>query len=86
MKYLIDLPEHIKKCTEKFHSYGVVAKNMVWQSVADGTETAGTADEICENVCRWRIEAFETHKDVDDAEKFLDKNYCSAGCPVLRLR
>lgn len=42
-------------------------------------------DEICENVCRWRVRAFETHKDPDDAEKWLDKNYCSQGCPAMKI-
>lgn len=42
-------------------------------------------DEICENVCRWREKAFEIHKDPDDAEKWLDKNYCSQGCPAMKI-
>ena len=42
-------------------------------------------DEICDNVCRWRVRAFEQNKDPDDAERWLDSAYCSQGCPVMRL-
>lgn len=42
-------------------------------------------DEICEKVCIWRVRAFETNKDPDDAEKWLDMNYCSKGCPVMKI-
>lgn len=40
---------------------------------------------VCDNICRWRVRAFEQNKDPDDAERWLDRNYCSAGCPVMRL-
>lgn len=39
-------------------------------------------DEICENICKWREKAFCENKDPDDAEKWLDMNYCSNGCPL----
>lgn len=46
----------------------------------------GIKDEICDNVCRWRVRAFEQNKDPDDAERWLDMGYCSQGCPVERLK
>ena len=43
------------------------------------------ADEVCENVCRWREKALEENKDPDDAQRWLEQNYCNSGCPVMRL-
>lgn len=52
-----------------------------WKEYADKRDTD---DEICDNICRWRVRAFETNKDPDDAERWLDMNYCSCGCPIYR--
>lgn len=41
-------------------------------------------DEICDEICKWRVRAFEQNKDPDDAEKWLDMNYCGR-CPVSSL-
>lgn len=40
---------------------------------------------VCDNICRWRVRAFEQNKDPDDAERWLDRNYCSLGCPVMKM-
>lgn len=42
-------------------------------------------DEFCENECKLREKAFECNKDPDDAEKWLDMNYCSKGCPMMMI-
>lgn len=44
------------------------------------------ADEVCENVCRWREKALEENKDPDDAQRWLEQNYCNSGCPIMRLQ
>lgn len=40
-------------------------------------------DCVCENICIYRHMAFSTNKDVDDAEKYLER-YCEE-CEMLRL-
>lgn len=67
------------------HDKWTDAINIGIEAIERQQEISKRQDEICENICRWRILAFETHKDVDEAEKWLDDNYCSKGCPVSRL-
>lgn len=43
------------------------------------------ADDICDNICRWREKALQENKDPDEAEKWLERNHCSADCPVVRM-
>lgn len=43
------------------------------------------ADEVCDNICRWREKALQENKDPDDAEKWLEQNHCNADCPIVRL-
>lgn len=43
------------------------------------------AEDICDNICRWREQAFMENKDPDDAERWLLENHCNADCPVNRL-
>ena len=47
--------------------------------------TEEIADNICEKICRWRERALMENKDPDDAEKWLERNYCMS-CPTCRLR
>ena len=43
------------------------------------------ADKVCDDVCRWRVRAYEWNKDPDDAEKWLERNHCMT-CIVNKLR
>lgn len=43
------------------------------------------ADEVCDNICRWREKALQENKDPDDAERWLKQNHCNADCPIVRL-
>lgn len=43
------------------------------------------AEEVCDNICRWREQAFSEHKDPDDAKEWLLNNHCNADCPIVRL-
>ena len=43
------------------------------------------ADEVCDNVCRWRERALQENKNPDDAQEWLERNYCNSGCPISRL-
>ena len=43
------------------------------------------AEEVCDKVCRWRERALQENKDPDDAQEWLEKNYCNSGCPINRM-
>lgn len=41
-------------------------------------------DNVCDNICRWREHCLSIKKDPDDAQEYLEENYCQ-NCPLGRL-
>ena len=47
MQIVIDIPEHIKILTEKYHCYGKQAEKIIWNAIKDGTPLSECQAEDC---------------------------------------
>lgn len=86
---LIDAKSYLERYSnphDKWTDAVNIGIEAIEETMTQAEDIDQISDEVCENICRWREQAFSEHKDPDDAENWLCNNHCSADCPIVRLR